>query len=55
MEWSCISCPAFEPVNGTACTPPIGVNVGGINCPYGNDYCACRTDQMWSCKCNGCP
>jgi hypothetical protein len=52
--WECILCPAFEPVNGSSCDPPTGVNNGGINCPYGNDYCACQ-GGAWYCRCNGCP
>jgi len=53
--WNCITCPAFEPVNGSSCTQPSGPVPGGINCPYGNDFCACRTDNAWYCRCNGCP
>ena len=53
--WNCITCPAFEPVNGSSCTPASGNAAGGINCPYGNDFCACRTDNAWYCRCNGCP
>jgi hypothetical protein len=55
MAWVCITCPAHEPMNATACTPASGTNSGGINCPYGNDFCACRTDNAWYCRCNGCP
>jgi hypothetical protein len=39
--------PAVAMMSGTAS--------GGINCPYGNDFCACRTDNAWYCRCNGCP
>ena len=53
--WNCISCPAFEPANGSACTPASGTANGGVNCPYGNDFCACRSDSAWYCRCNGCP
>jgi hypothetical protein len=45
----------FEPMNGSSCTPASGTANGGINCPYGNDFCACRTDNTWYCRCNGCP
>jgi len=55
MAWTCITCPASMPTNATACTPAPGPNNGGINCPYGNDFCACRTDNAWYCRCNGCP
>ncbi len=53
--WTCISCPEHEPANATACTPPTGTNVGIFSCPYGTDFCACRTDSQWYCRCNGCP
>jgi hypothetical protein len=55
MAWDCIDCPAFEPTNATSCTPATGPNNGGINCPYGDNFCACRTDNAWYCRCNGCP
>jgi hypothetical protein len=50
--WTCLTCPDFEPANGSTCIPP---NVAGIfSCSYGNDSCACRTDG-WYCRCKGCP
>jgi hypothetical protein len=55
MAWTCISCPDHEPRNDTACTPPPGPSSGGITCPYERDFCACRTDSLWYCRCNGCP
>lgn len=53
--WACISCPEHEPANSSACTPPTGTNVGIFSCPYGIDFCACRTDSLWYCRCMGCP
>jgi hypothetical protein len=53
--WNCISCPAFEPVNNSSCTQASGNSIGGITCPYGDGFCACRTDNAWYCRCNGCP
>ena len=53
--WTCVSCPEREPANNTACTQPPGTNIGGVSCPYQNDFCACRTDSLWYCRCMGCP
>ena len=53
--WTCLFCPAFEPPNNSACTPPPGTVVGGIVCPYGNQFCACMSAGTWYCRCMGCP
>jgi hypothetical protein len=41
--WRCHTCPATEPMNGSACT-----GQGGATCTYGKDDCTC-VNGKWSC------
>jgi len=52
-SWFCMTCPDFEPANGSACTLPSAT--GTFSCPYGSDSCTCQGGSGWNCRCNGCP